>query len=61
MGGFPNNQKKTYNKYVANIHNKQQEPSDINVLPLRILTNIFKTFKTQKNKIHIVLNIVTAL
>jgi len=47
--------------YIANIHNKRQEPTDINVLQLRILTNIFKILKIQKDEIHIVLNIVTSL
>jgi len=30
--------------YTTNIHNKQQEPTDINVSQLRILTNVFKIF-----------------
>ena len=35
--------------------------TDITVLQLRILTNMLKLFKKQKDEIHIVLNIVTAL
>jgi hypothetical protein len=48
----------TVNTYIANIQNKQQEPTDTNVLQLWILTKIFKI---QKDEIHIVWNIVTAL
>ena len=33
----------------------------MNVLQLRVLTNIFKVFKIEKDKIYVVLNIVTAL
>ena len=44
--------------YIANVHNKRQGPADINVLQLRILTNIFKI---QKVEIHTFLNTVTAL
>ena len=51
----------TVNTYIANIHNKRQEPTDINMLQLRILPDIFKIFKIQKDEVHIVLNIVTAL
>jgi len=47
--------------HVANIYNKEQEPTDINVLQLWILKNTFKIFKIQKDEIRIVLNIVTAL
>jgi hypothetical protein len=32
----------------------------MNVLQLRVLTNIFKVFKIEKDKIYVVLNIVTA-
>jgi response regulator of citrate/malate metabolism len=51
----------TVNTYFANTHNEKQEPTDINVLQLRALTNIFKIFKIQKDKINIVLNIVTTM
>ena len=54
-------QQDTVNTYIVNIHNKRQEPTDINVLQSRILTNIFKVFNIQKDEIHIVLNIATAL
>jgi hypothetical protein len=47
--------------YIANIHNKQQKPTDINVLQLRIVNDSLKIFKTQKDEIQIVLNNVTAL
>ena len=40
---------------------KKQEPTEINMLKLSILFNIFKIFKIQKDEIHAVLNIVTAL
>jgi hypothetical protein len=43
------------------LHNKRKKATNINVLQLWILTNIFKIFKIQKDEIHIVLNIVTAL
>ena len=33
--------------YTAIIRNKKQQPTIINVLQLRILTNIFNIFKTQ--------------
>jgi len=49
----------TVNTYNANIHNKQQEPTDINVLQLRILTNISNIFEIQ-DKIQMVLNTLTA-
>ena len=37
----------TVNIYIAKIRNKSQEPTDIHVLQLRILTNIVKILKTQ--------------
>jgi hypothetical protein len=40
-------QLRTVNTYIANVHNKQQRPTDFNVLQLRISTNIFTIFKTQ--------------
>jgi hypothetical protein len=46
--------------YIANVRNKQQKPTDI-VLQLRIVIDSLKIFKTQKDEIQIVLNIVTAL
>ena len=46
------------NTYIANIFTERQEPAVINVLQVRILTNIFKMFKKQKGEIQIVLNIV---
>ena len=49
------------NHYANPGPNKRQEPTDINVLQLMILTNIFKILHIQKDKIHTVLNIVTAL
>jgi len=49
------------NTYTANTHNKKQEPTQINMLKLRILFNILKIFKIQKDEIHAVLNTVTAL
>jgi hypothetical protein len=39
----------------------EQEPTDINVLQVWVLTNIFKILKIKKDEIHIVLNIITAL
>ena len=48
------------NTCIANIHNKQLEPTDINVLHVMILTNIFKIFKIQ-DKIRRALNTVTAV
>jgi len=52
----------TVNTYVANIHNKLQEPTDTNVPYLRILMNIFKIIKIHKDEIHIVSSYsVTAL
>jgi len=50
----------TVNTCIANIHNKQLEPTDINVLHVMILTNIFKIFKIQ-DKIRRALNTVTAV
>jgi hypothetical protein len=47
--------------YIANTHNKRQEPTEINVLQLNILINILKIFNIQNDEIHIVLHIVTAL
>ena len=49
----------TVKAYSANVRNKKQETTNINVLKLRILTNNFENFKMQKDEI--VLNIVTAL
>jgi hypothetical protein len=46
--------------YIANRHNKKEVSADINVLQFRILTNNLKIFKIQKDKICIILNIVTA-
>ena len=43
------------------VSNEEQEPTDINVLQLRVLTDIFKIFKIQKDEIRIVLIIGTAL
>jgi hypothetical protein len=43
------------------LHDKGKDPTDINVLHLRILTNIFKICKIQNDEINIVLNIVTAV
>jgi hypothetical protein len=51
----------TVNTYIDNKHNKKQEPTDINVLKLRVLTDIFTIFKIQKDEINIVLKIVTAM
>lgn len=45
------------NTYIDNIHSKKQEPTDITVLKLRALANIFKITKIQHD-IHIVLNVV---
>ena len=45
------------NTYIDNIHSKKQGPTDINVLKLRVLTNIFKITKIQDD-IHIVLKVV---
>ena len=39
--------------YIANVHNKKRAPTDINVLQLRILTDIIKVIEIQ-NEIHIV-------
>jgi len=50
----------TVNTYIANILNEEQEPTDINVLQLRILTDVMKIFKIHKDEIHIFLNIGTA-
>jgi hypothetical protein len=49
------------NHYATPGPNKKQKPTDINVLQFRILTNNFKIFNIQKDEIHIVLNIATAL
>ena len=49
------------NTHIANVHYKKEKPTEINVLKLRILFNIFKIFKIKKNETHIVLNIVTTL
>ena len=49
------------NEHMYCQHTQKQEPTYINVLQLRILTNIFKMFNIQKDEIHIVVNIVTAL
>ena len=44
----------TLNTHISNTHNKQQQPTDIiKVLQLKILTDIFKIFKTQKDQINI--------
>jgi len=43
------------------VPHKKQEPTDINVLQWRVLTNILKIFKVQKDEINIGLNVVTAL
>ena len=51
----------TVNTCFANTHSEKQGPTDINVIQLRVLTNIFKMFKIQKDEINIGLNIVTAL
>jgi len=48
------------NTYTDNIRNKKQEPTDSNVLKLKVLTDMFTIFKIQ-NEINIVLNIVTAM
>jgi hypothetical protein len=34
----------TMHTYIANIHNEQQEQTDINVPQVRVLTNILKIF-----------------
>jgi hypothetical protein len=47
--------------HIANIHNKEQKPKDINVPQFIFVTNICKIFKIQKDEIHIVLITVTAL
>jgi hypothetical protein len=49
------------NTYTGNIHNKKQEPTDINVLKLRVLTDIFTIFKIQNDEINIVLKTVTEM
>jgi len=36
--------------YFANTHNKWQEPTDINVLQLRFLIDIFKVFRYRRTK-----------
>jgi len=46
----------TVNIYTANMGNKKQEPTDIKLLKLRILTNIFlKNFKIKKNEIYMLI------
>ena len=47
-----------YSEHIYCQHNKKQELTGINELQLRILTIIFKI---QKDEIHSVVNIVTAL
>jgi len=49
----------TLNTHIVNINNKGQEPTDFNVLQLRILTKLFKIFKTWKDEMHTALNILT--
>jgi hypothetical protein len=49
------------NTYSANLHNNKQEPRDVNVMQLRILTDIFRIFMVQKGEIKIVLKIVRAM
>jgi hypothetical protein len=48
------------NMYIAKIHNKYRQPTDINVLQLGIVTDSLEVFKLQKEEIRIMLNIVTA-
>jgi hypothetical protein len=48
------------NMNIAKIHNKYQQPTDIKVLQLGIVTDSLRGFKIQNDEIRIVLNIVRA-